>query len=537
MKRLAPLAGALGVALTAACLSGPNIGIDPPLDRLSFVTGLVLEGGALPDAPRCVDNSPCGADQACVQGRCERASNYLLAVNANSARDYNGSAISAFRLDRFLDATGLEGLARGPGAAIQPAGSPLSQDFPCRRDAVQSRVIECEESYFAEPSAGVALGVFAGQPAKIRRANGQRQILVPVRGEPSVTVVSIEGGQDSTSLRLQCAADPSARRCDSAHKLREVRDDSELGRLPLHPRSIVAIPDFSPPLALLSHDSRPELTLVGFENDRADSAMILESVRFFNEGQAGTGNSIGGGLALGGASDLSLYPCRSVQEGGNPPQITKNCQQPLVYASYRNRARVELLTVSDLGAQSSSRASCVRARAAGASTFACGVGARSIERFDVASIRPNSSNNDVFGDTAFLPDGSRYFMVQRRPGALLRYDTSIDPDTRMPRNRFAGAIDICANASDFVTYSGARTYGLLSCRDEAKVYLVDLDAFVLVKTIDLGASPSGMVADPVRKLVYIPTFMDAIIAVLDMDPERATQHSVIARLGLREELN
>lgn len=519
---------------TSACLSGANDGVDPPMDRLFFITGLNLEGASSTGAS-CDAQTSCPTGQACVQGQCRGPARYLVAANANSKREYNASTLAVFDLDRFFGATGIKGLSTaGSSEQIQPAGATPSAQLPCRRDAAQTRVVECEESFFALPDAGVALGVFAGAPTPFLQKGGERQLLVPVRGEPSITVVDVRGGEGTAPIQLSCAKDPQTRRCDAAHKLRAVRNSVDLGRLGMHPRSIVTYPSFEPPLAMLGHDSRPDLTLLGFEAPNATSAMILDRVPLLTQGPAGIG---GNAAARAGTSALAIYPCRSAKDGGTPPLSTRNCTQPLVYASYRNRARVDMISVSDLKEQAKNKASCVRARKAGVSEFACGVGARTVDSFETGSLIPATNvPKDLFGASAFLPDGSFYFLVQREPGALLRFDSRIDARSQMPKNQFAGAIDVCAGASDLLLYSGQRNYALVSCRDAAQVYLVDLDAFVLIKSIDVGASPSGMVADAAREVIYIPNFMNSTVTVLDMSETRSTRHSVIARLGLREEV-
>lgn len=531
----APLAWAATALLLSSpgCITSANEGIDPPTDELSFITGLLLEGGEA-SGSACSGPSECSDTQACVQGQCQGAAPYIVAANANSNRDYNGSALVVLDLKRFFDATGIDGLGSA-GASVSAAGEELTAERPCRRDAAQARVIECEESFFALPDAGVAMGVFAGAPVAMHQKSGERQILVPVRGEPSVTVVDLQGGQGGTPLRLSCASDGEARRCDAEHKLRAVRGDASLGRLPMHPRGIITDPSFDPPLAMMAHDARPELTLIAFEQNRADAAMILDTVPILASGPAGIGNSQDG---RSGGSDLALYPCQPRESGGTPPLSTRNCTQPLVYASYRNRARVDLVSVTDLKDMQESKASCVQAKNAGASTFGCGVGARAVEHFDTGSFVPvDGSPADAFGASAFVPDGSYYFLLQRAPGALLRFDSRVDPKTQMPKNSFAGAIDICADASDLLIYSGERNYALVTCRDASQVNLIDLDSFNLIRSISVAANPSAMVADPVREVVYIPSFMNASINVLDMSESRPTRHSIVARLGLLEEID
>lgn len=523
--------GGLMTLAGAGCLTSANQGIDPPLDRMAFVTGLVLEGDA-PTGQACDQDTPCPAGQGCQQGQCSAAPSRLIAANANSNRDYNGSALVVFDLDRFFDATGLEGFAKAPASAtlLDPGATPTA-DAPCRKDAVMPGIVECEESFFSMPDAGVAMGVFAGNPVAMTQADGQRQIVVPVRGEPSVTVVDVMQGPQG--MQLRCADAPDARRCDADHKLRFVRNTPELGRLPMHPRGVVTDAKFDPPLAVLAHDSRPEITLVGFEAAKDDEAMILDTVPLLSSGPSGLGGTT---PVRGGGSDLAMYPCTPANEGGTPPLSTRNCTEPLLYASYRNRARVDLISVSH-AQDVTSKPSCVRAEKAGVSTFGCGVGARRVASFSTGAIRPfQGASADMMGASAFSPDASYFYLLQRAPGVLLRFDTRVDPVTQMPKNEFAGAVDVCEKASSLLLYSGERNYGVVTCRDAAEIYLVDLDSFTVLKTIKVAANPSGMAADLAREVVYVASFLNANVSVIDMSNSRPTRHSVVARLGLLEEI-
>jgi DNA-binding beta-propeller fold protein YncE len=66
------------------------------------------------------------------------------------------------------------------------------------------------------------------------------------------------------------------------------------------------------------------------------------------------------------------------------------------------------------------------------------------------------------------------------------------------------------------------------------VFVVDLDAWLVVDTIITGTGPHDLVVDPVREMLYAANALEASVSVIDLGQDRPTRFKEVARIGLRE---
>src|SRR5690606_7946093 len=135
-------------------------------------------------------------------------------------------SLMAIDLDAYWEAAFAD-----PGV-IRPAGASLSASAPCRRVANLPQVVECMEEPFVEADATIHFGNFPGPATAWLRNPGddQAMVLIPVRGDPSITYAELSGGLDGSPLRFECGqdSDPDGQRmCDDQHRLRFLRNDPD----------------------------------------------------------------------------------------------------------------------------------------------------------------------------------------------------------------------------------------------------------------------------------------------------------------------
>lgn len=144
-------------------------------------------------------------------------------------------------------------------------------------------------------------------------------------------------------------------------------------------------------------------------------------------------------------------------------------------------------------------------------------------------LKTNASNLELRA-LRFSDNGERLYAISRRPGSLFVIDTSLDKDGR-PRNQHMHRILVSGQPGSFdlITQEG-RTYAYISLFDKRKVAVVDVESGTRVSTIDVGATPYAITADPVRPRVYVALFEDNAVAVIDADPNRPTWNRQIATI-------
>lgn len=121
-------------------------------------------------------------------------------------------------------------------------------------------------------------------------------------------------------------------------------------------------------------------------------------------------------------------------------------------------------------------------------------------------------------DSAFSPDGSRAYVVSRRPEALVRIDMD-----RSPLFPGEAAID----QTSIVGYGPSRVERVtvdsrdilaVSCFDDRKVWFIDGASGRTLGVVPRLAGPYEMVDDPANELLWVADFRDSILSAIDYSP-------------------
>lgn len=133
-------------------------------------------------------------------------------------------------------------------------------------------------------------------------------------------------------------------------------------------------------------------------------------------------------------------------------------------------------------------------------------------------------------DLKFSRDGSRLYATSQSPSSLIEIDTSLDKDGKaynQPIRRVQlpgrpGSIDLIE--------VGGKTYAYVALFGLRQVAVIDIEAGARIATVDVGATPYTVVADPVRPRIYVALFEENAVAVIDADPSRPTWNRQIATI-------
>jgi hypothetical protein len=393
--------GSLLLMITVPGCEARNLGAPPPGERFFFPSGVLLDPVARVEAPQC-DGSTLPPAELDLPGP-----RYLSVANANNDRSYNAGTLVAIDLQAFwrawydphrddpAQAGCLEALGSGdPQAAceacaardprrggvdpychdvqtadgtqercVMPPGSSITEsgeqpaERPCRRLPLLPQVAECDERSFVADV--VRVGDFATTMAYSLEDEGVR-LLLPVRGDPSVTYVDVrtEGGK----IALECdqGGDPlDPELCGDSHRLDDLRNDPELDPIAREPFNM-AVWERDPPspdpdargqrLAFVAHADGSQLSMIDLDGVRgSDEPAIVDFADVYQTS---------GGAA--GGYGLAVRPCFAAGQGpfgaddlvANVPSLTQGCTRPLVYTSFRFSAQLASFTASgiDLGA-------------------------------------------------------------------------------------------------------------------------------------------------------------------------------------------
>ncbi len=447
--------GAVALAGLAAGCTASADEVRPPAGQVFFPTGLALD----PTQTR------------------------LFVASANSELRYDSGTVSV------IDLAAVEDVADAWTQSRTAAGG-------CKADPEQTETLVCDEESFILASSGVRVGNFAtGMSLQATGANTAR-LVVPVRGDPSITWIDWDGSRlvcDDTSQGFAF--------CDDQHRLTSIRNDETVGLLteePFRAYSEAATDGANDAsFAIVSHLASGDLTLVDTRRDR--SPVIADVARdiFF-----GTSTTVAGGTAVAGRPR-------------GPGEPASNAT--LVYAVARSEDRVQMLTVQPAVGNASPYL------VPGNYFFLDAAGGY------------NGGSSDSRG-LAFTADGSRMLVANRRPPTLQIYDTSLGADG-FPRNVPVAVYDICREASGLAVadINGAEAGGeiaVVTCFRDGTVYLIDAtgrrntDAIVRV-----GRGPYDVVISAVQQKAYVTNFLEDSIGVIDLKPGSATQFREVLRIG------
>ena len=501
---LGRLLGALSIAATLGCSNNP--GEDPPSDRVAFPSGLLVD-------PRVPETEP---------------ARWLFVTNANSDRRFNGGSLLAIDLDAFWDnATGAVG-------EIQPAGTELPDEAGnvCRRIANMPQTVEClEEPFVANPDATVFVGNFPGPATAWVRDGDRARLLIPVRGDPSITYVDVSGDPHG-DVSFECGQG-EGNRCGDANRLRFYRNDEDSTRLSREPFRVLVSESLETPLAYVSHQGDPDVTLIALDGVHAGdgSPAIIHQANLL--GLADFSVNFQGGFGL------AERPC-DVEAA---PNSTIGCSRPLVYGALRHLPQLQLMTaVNHYEPGLESAGACVDGQdvqLGDPGAFVCDPQAEPVRRVDAGGLPQTlspASSRPYLGDIGFSRTGDELYVVQSNPGALLRVDTSVDVDGNtvdLP----AGLVEVCSDPTSLAIYSDPEEgveYGVVTCYRSGEVFIVDLASLTVVGLSRAGIGPDAIAVDLAREVIYVANTLDATISVISMAESSPSRFTEIARIGLQE---
>jgi DNA-binding beta-propeller fold protein YncE len=436
-------------ALVAGCTADAE-DVRPPRDELFFPTGIAV------------------AESAGV----------AFITNGNSDLRWDSGTISVLDLDR-VDAVFEAWRSRQE----IPAGDQNSDgDVDCTQDADRTETLICDEFLFVRADAGVRIGNFATEIGVQGLDGNALRLVVPTRGDPSVTWADWNGD------RLTCTAggEPFSL-CDEDHRLAFVMNDADKPGLPDEPFGVYA--DTAGEFAMITHLSNGAVTLI--DSPRQGTVQITDVLTGIFAASSSTGRA--SSTAIAG---------RLANAPGN-----------IVYVGSRSEDRIQTFTV---GRPVNDAPPYLLP---GAWFFLDAAGAYSGGSADTR-------------DMTFSADGSRLYLVNRTPPTLQVYDTSIGP-TGVPRNTPVGVTDICRQASTVaISGSGDTERAYVTCFQDGQVFAIDPRGRVSVEDIILvGRGPYAVAAAGARNKLFVTNFLEDTIAVIDIEPGSPTRNRVVLKIG------
>ena len=433
-----------GILLSCGLLAGCTASADavrPPDNQLYFPTGVAVAPG---DA-------------------------VMFVANANSDLRYDSGFISVFDLAQIDSVVG----AWTASHAI-PSG--------CSQDPDHVETLDCPAAQLLVPNAAARIGNFATDIGVQDTGNGTMRLVVPTRGDPSITWLDWNGTALSCSQNTQSFA-----LCDDAHRLTYVHDDPSLASLPPEPFGVFA--DKAGQFAMVTHLTTGAVTLV-------DSPV----------GHNATIADIASGIF---ASDPTTGLIGATAVAGRTPGSAGD----IVYVGSRSENRIQMFTVGHPVNNAPPYL------IPGNWFFLDGYGT-------------DAGNSTDTRGMAFSAGGDRLYIINRNPPSLQLYDTSLGTDG-FPKNMLIAATDLCHDASTVSVMDagdGERAY--VTCFDDGQVYVIDPRGMsMLADAIPVGRGPYSVASSAARKKVYVSNFLENTVAVIDESPTSATRDRVVLRIG------
>ena len=404
---------------------------------------------------------------------------FLFVSNANSELRYDSGSVSVIDLDR-IDAVAdawVNGGAVDDGCDIDPEHK---ETLHCGADNDGNLKFILEH-------ANARIGNFGTDIAVQDTGGGTARLIIPTRGDPSITWLDWNG------TNLDCSDGQGFSLCDEGHRLSYVHDNVDLTPLPDEPFDAFA--DSNGQFAVVTHLTTGAVTLI--DSPIGGDAKIADVTQGLFNADPLTG--------IRGATGVAARP----SAGGD-----------IVYVASRSEDRVQMLTVAHPPNEGGTGTSRVYPYLVPGNYFFLNL------------VGANAGGSTDSRGLAFSPGGDRLYLLNRRPPTLQVYDTSLN-DAGFPRNMGLGATDICRQASTLTVLDagdGERAY--VTCFQDGQVYVVDPRGLTSVEDIVLvGRGPYTTVGSAAHKKVYVTNFLEDTIAVIDVSPTSPRKNRVVLRIG------
>lgn len=409
----------------------------------------------------------------------------MFVVNGNSDLRYDSGTVSV--LDLGIVDTVAANWTVGQVVPANPAGSDCSATTPdgspqcCSVDPNNAFSLICDETQFMVPNAAARIGNFATDMSIQDTQNGTLRLIIPTRGDPSITWA------DWSGTALSCNADgKDFELCDDDHRIAFLDNNSNIGVLPDEPFMVWA--SSSGEFAVVSHFSTGDVSLIDSPIGGKAYASDLSIAAFDPDPNTGLIGAAGVGGRTSPAGDI-------------------------VYVGASTEDRIQTYTV---GRPVNGQAPFLLP---GNYFFLDAVGGQA------------GTSEDTRGIT-FSPDGSRMYLINRDPPSLQIFDTSLK-DTDFPANTVIGVTDICREANFLAaidTGDGERVY--ISCFADGVIDVIDPNGGgSLIDQIQSGSGPYAVAASLARKKLYVSNFLEDTVSVIDIAPGSPSRDRVVLRVG------
>jgi DNA-binding beta-propeller fold protein YncE len=409
----------------------------------------------------------------------------LFVTNGNSDLRYDSGTVSVVDLD-IVDTIAGNWTVSGtipdnpPGSNCSATNADGSAQC-CSPDPNNAYSLICDETQFMVPNAAARIGNFATDIAIQDTQNGTLRLIIPTRGDPSITWADWMNGA------LSCNADgKSFELCDDDHRIAFLDDNDKFGVLPEEPFMVWA--SSAGQFAVVSHFTTGDVTLI--DSPIGEKAIASDLSEALFEPDPNTG--LIGAAGVGGRTSPS---------------------GDIVYVGASSEDRIQTYTVgrpvNDTPAFF----------LPGNYFFLDGVGGQAGESEDTRGI-------------TFSSDGNRMYLINRDPPTLQIFDTSTT-ETGFPANTTIGVTDLCREGNLLAsvdTGDGERVY--VSCFSDGVIDVLDPNSGgVLLDQIESGSGPYAVAFSAARKKLYVTNFLEDTVSVIDIAPGSPTRDRVVLRVG------
>jgi len=406
----------------------------------------------------------------------------LFVANGNSDLRYDSGTLSVVDLN-YADMVAANWTVGGTIPTDNDCSATTSDgsSMCCSPDPNNALSLICDETHFMVPNAAARIGNFATDMSIQDTENGTLRLIVPTRGDPSISWI------DWSGTTLSCNADNKTfELCDDDHRIAYLDNNPNIGILPDEPFYVWA--SSAGQFAVVSMFDTGDVTLINSPIGANAYASDLSQALF--EPDPNTG--LIGAAGVGG---------RTAPTGD------------IVYVGASSEDRIQTYTV---GRPADGQAPFLLP---GNYFFLDAVGAQAGDSEDTRGI-------------TFSADSTQMYLINRDPPTLQIFDTSLN-DAGTPQNTAVAVADLCREANLLQAIDsgdGERVY--VSCFQDGLVDVLDPSGGgTLLDQIETGSGPYAVAASLSRKKLYVTNFLDDTVAVIDIAPGSPTRDRVVLRIG------